>query len=63
MKPLLDTQQLARQLQKVPLNRVQQVLNLMLVILLAWLLARFSWQLVPAPENNALLPASGQRRQ
>lgn len=59
MKPLLDTQQLARQLQKVPLNRVQQGLNLMLVILLAWLLARFSWQLVPAPENNALLPASG----
>lgn len=59
MKPLLDTQQLVRQLQKVPLNRVQQVLNLVLVIVLAWLLARFSWQLVPAPENSALPPAAG----
>lgn len=58
MKPLLDTQQLVKQLQKVPLNRVQQGLNLVLVILLAWLLAHFSWQLVPAPAINTLLPAS-----
>jgi general secretion pathway protein C len=57
MKPLIDTQQLVRQLQKVPLNRVQQGLNLLLVILLAWLLARFSWQLVPVNSATHLSPA------
>ena len=47
MKPLLDTQQLLKQLQRVPLKRVQQGLNLLLVLMLAWLLARLTWQLVP----------------
>jgi general secretion pathway protein C len=56
MKPLLDTQQLMRQLQKVPLVRLQQLLNLTLVVLLAWLLARLSWQLVPAPKTDRLMP-------
>ena len=48
MKPLLDTQQLMKQLQKVPLKQIQQGLNLLLVLALAWLLARLTWQLLPA---------------
>jgi general secretion pathway protein C len=59
MKPLLDTQQFIKQLQKVPLNRVQQLLNLVLVIALAWLLARITWQLVPATSTSSLPPLSG----
>ncbi|MBZ9613031.1 type II secretion system protein GspC [Rheinheimera maricola] len=58
MKPLLNTQQLMGQLQKVPLNRVQQVLNLLLVIVLAWLLAQLSWQLIPTPTGNNLTPGN-----
>ncbi|GAB60038.1 type II secretion system protein GspC [Rheinheimera nanhaiensis] len=57
MKPLPDIQQLLQQLDKLPLQRVQPWLNLLLVILLAWLLARFSWQLVPTPAATALTPA------
>lgn len=56
MKPLPDLQHWLKQLEKVPLNRLQQVLNLLLVLLLAWLLARLSWQLLPAPGNNAQVP-------
>lgn len=56
MKPLPDLQHWLKQLEKVPLNRLQQVLNLVLVLLLAWLLARLSWQLLPAPGNNAQTP-------
>ncbi|HEX5793287.1 MAG TPA: type II secretion system protein N, partial [Rheinheimera sp.] len=58
MKPLLDTQQLAKQLQKVPLKRVQQLLNLTLVIVLAWLLAKLSWQLLPTAEKPAFVPGN-----
>lgn len=58
MKPLLDTQQLMRHLQKVPLNRVQQGLNLVLVIALGWLLAQLSWQLIPAPAAGNLTPGN-----
>ena len=57
MKSLLNTQQLTKQLQKVPLNRVQQALNLVLVIILAWLLARLSWQVLPQPASMTLPPA------
>lgn len=57
MKSLLDTQQLLRQLQKVPLKRVQQGINVLLVIILAWLLAELSWQLVPAPAQQPIAPA------
>ncbi|NRQ44187.1 type II secretion system protein GspC [Rheinheimera sp. YQF-2] len=57
MKPLADTQQLVKRLQQIPLNRVQPVLNLILVLLLAWLFARLSWQLIPAPTAAPLPPA------
>lgn len=56
MKPLPDIQQLLQQLDKLPIQRVQPWLNLLLVILLAWLLARLSWQLVPTPAATALMP-------
>ena len=56
MKPLPDIQQLLQQLDKLPIQRVQPWLNLLLVILLAWLLARLSWQLVPTPPATALTP-------
>ncbi|MEO3866569.1 type II secretion system protein GspC [Rheinheimera fenheensis] len=56
MKPLPDIQQLLQQLDKLPIQRVQPWLNLLLVILLAWLLARLSWQLVPTPAATALTP-------
>jgi general secretion pathway protein C len=54
MKSLLDTQQVVKHLQKLPLKRVQQLLNVLLVIVLAWLLARTSWQLLPAPAQQSL---------
>jgi general secretion pathway protein C len=54
MKSLVDTQQVIKHLQKVPLKRVQQFLNVLLVILLAWLLARISWQLLPTPAQSGL---------
>ena len=57
MKPLPDIQQLLQQLDKFPLQRVQPWLNLLLVILLAWLLARLSWQLIPTPAAPVLVPA------
>lgn len=63
MKPLLDTQQLMRHLQKVPLNRVQQGLNLVLVITVAWLLAQLSWQLIPAPAAGNLTPGNSAQLQ
>uniref|UniRef100_A0A486XNC6 General secretion pathway protein C n=1 Tax=Rheinheimera sp. BAL341 TaxID=1708203 RepID=A0A486XNC6_9GAMM len=55
MKSLPDMQQLMIHLQKVPLNRVQQGLNLVLVIVLAWLLAKVSWQLIPQPAPSSLV--------
>ncbi len=58
MKPLPDIQQLLQQLDKLPLQRVQPWLNLLLVILLAWLLARLSWQLIPTEAASALPPAA-----
>lgn len=54
MKPLADTQQIVKRLQQIPLHRVQLILNLILVLLLAWLLARLSWQLVPTPTATPL---------
>lgn len=46
-------------LQRLPLQPLRLALNLMLVLLLAWLLARLSWQLVPQPATPALTAASG----
>lgn len=57
MKPLLDTQQLVHYLQKIPQRRVQQLLNLVLVVILAWLLAQLSWSVMPTPKQAEFSPA------
>ncbi|HSG51118.1 MAG TPA: type II secretion system protein N, partial [Rheinheimera sp.] len=57
MKPLLDTQQLVHYLQKIPQRRVQQLLNLVLVVVLAWLLAQLSWKVMPTPTQAEFSPA------
>ena len=57
MKPLLDTQQLVHYLQKIPQRRVQQLLNLVLVVVLAWLLAQLSWKVMPTPTQAEFFPA------
>ncbi|MAD76510.1 MAG: type II secretion system protein GspC [Rheinheimera sp.] len=36
--------------QRLPVSTLRKLLNLTLVLLLAWLLARLSWQLLPEPE-------------
>ncbi|WP_301003551.1 type II secretion system protein GspC [Arsukibacterium sp.] len=46
----LSMQDFNRYSQRLPVSTIRKVLNLVLVLLLAWLLARFSWQLVPTPE-------------
>ena len=46
----LSMQELNRVSQRLPVSAVRKLLNLFLVLLLAWLLARLSWQLLPAPE-------------
>ena len=59
MKPLLESQQLWRQIQRVPLQKLRVLCNVLLVILLAWLVALLSWQLVPTPvASNVVMPAS-----
>lgn len=62
MKPLLDTQQLVHYLQKIPQKRVQQLLNLLLVIVLAWLLAQLSWKVIPTPKQAEFSPAEQASR-
>ena len=64
MKPLLNTQQVVSQLGKLPLKKLQQSVNLVLVIVVAWLLARLSWQLVPESDTATFIPAapSGQAK-
>lgn len=60
MKQLYQSQYLWQQIKKVPLATIRQILNLVLVVLLAWLLAKLSWQLIPEPESEPLatvLPA------
>ena len=46
----LSLQELNRVSQRLPVSKLRKLLNLTLVLLLAWLLARFSWQLLPEPE-------------
>jgi len=45
-------QQLLLQLQRIPISLVRQSLNVIFMLLLAWLLARLSWQLLPIPVNE-----------
>ncbi len=59
MKSVFDTSQLLLQLQRMPLARLQQAVELVLVLCLGWLLAQVTWQLIPAaPTNNAVVVAS-----
>lgn len=52
MKSVLDTSQLLVQLQRIPLARLQQALELVLVLCLCWLLAKVTWQILPAAQTN-----------
>lgn len=47
----LPLNQLRQQLQRIPVAFVRTVVNLILVIFLAWLLAKLSWQLLPKPNQ------------
>ncbi|CAM5199587.1 type II secretion system protein GspC [Alishewanella longhuensis] len=47
----LPLNQLRQQLQRIPVAFVRAVVNLILVIFLAWLLAKLSWQLLPKPKQ------------
>ncbi|GHG75417.1 type II secretion system protein GspC [Alishewanella longhuensis] len=47
----LPINQLRQQLLRIPVAFVRGTVNLILVILLAWLLAKFSWQFLPKPES------------
>ncbi|MBV2130884.1 type II secretion system protein GspC [Rheinheimera sp. SM2107] len=49
-------QDFSRYSQRIPVSTVRRLLNLVLVLLLAWLLARLSWQLLPAPELIGPVP-------
>ncbi len=54
-----------QQLQRLPLQRIRPFLQLGLVLLLAYILARLSWQLWPQPTANVLSPIvshSGQQQ-
>ena len=53
----LSLQELNRVSQRLPVSKLRKLLNLTLVLLLAWLLARFSWQLLPEPEFASPVPA------
>tara|TARA_R110002126_G_scaffold43555_21_gene124943 strand:+ start:6422 stop:7357 length:936 start_codon:yes stop_codon:yes gene_type:complete len=57
----LSLQDFHRYSQRLPVSVIRKILNLLLVLLLAWLLARFSWQLVPAPQTQdiSLAPVPG----
>lgn len=55
MKQLLQLEQYWHQLQKIPLNKFRLILNLLLCILLAWLLAKLSWQLLPEPKQSDVI--------
>lgn len=55
MKPLLKLEKIGHQLQKMPLKNFRMLLNALLCVLLAWLLAQLSWQLVPIPVSTETL--------
>lgn len=57
MKPLLTLEQCRQQLQKIPLSKLRLIFNVLLSVLLAWLLAKLSWQLLPKPDTaNDITP-------
>jgi general secretion pathway protein C len=46
----LSLQHFNRYSQHLPVNTLRRLFNVALVLLLAWLIARLSWQLLPSPE-------------
>ncbi|MDX1676322.1 type II secretion system protein GspC [Arsukibacterium sp.] len=46
----LSMQDFNRYSQRLPVSALRKLLNVALVLILAWLLARLSWQLIPAPQ-------------
>lgn len=52
----LSLQDFNRYSQHLPVSTLRKLLNVVLVLLLAWLLARLSWQLLPAPEMTSPVP-------
>ena len=58
MKSVPDTSQLLSRLQQIPLSRFQPWLELLLVLCLAWMLARLSWQVIPAPVAEVITPVN-----
>jgi general secretion pathway protein C len=55
MKLLLTLEQFRHQLQKIPLSKLRLLFNVLLSVLLAWLLAKLSWQLLPVPETTDVI--------
>lgn len=53
----LSLQEFNRISQRLPVSTLRKLLNLTLVLLLAWLLARLSWQLLPEPEFTSPVSA------
>lgn len=48
-----------QRIQQIPVRLLQNLLNIILVVLCAWLLARVSWSLIPVPGSEPLLPIAG----
>ncbi|MBU1312312.1 MAG: type II secretion system protein GspC [Gammaproteobacteria bacterium] len=61
MKSVLDTSQLLLQLQRIPLTRLRQALELVLVLCLGWLLAKVTWQLLPETQTGSGLVVINQQ--
>ncbi|MEH8017297.1 type II secretion system protein GspC [Rheinheimera muenzenbergensis] len=61
MKSVLDTSQLLSQLQRIPLTRLRQALELVLVLCLGWLLAKVTWQLLPETQTGSGLVVINQQ--
>ncbi|MDX3772718.1 type II secretion system protein GspC [Chromatiaceae bacterium AAb-1] len=56
----LTSQHIGQRLKAVPLKPLRQAATLVLVVLLAWLLAKFSWQVLPVPAPAVLEPVYRQ---
>ena len=56
MKSGFDSATVLKQLQRLPLNRIRQLLELVLLLVLVWLLANVSWQLMPKTQSDAVVP-------
>lgn len=52
----LVSQQFGQRIKLIPLQPLKRCLTFILIILLAWLLARFCWSLIPLPTSQIVLP-------